>query len=57
MEVPEELPAGRKPATAGAGATSEQGAPSANPKEPATVETAAEQRASEQVPPEASSME
>jgi hypothetical protein len=57
MEVPEELAVGGKPATAGARATSEQAAPSADPKEPTTVEMATEQRASEQVPPEAPSME
>jgi hypothetical protein len=56
-EIPEELAAGGKPATAGARATSEQATPSTDPKDPTTVETAAEQRASEQVPPEAPSVE
>jgi hypothetical protein len=56
-EVPEELAAGGKPATAGTRATNEQAAPSADPKEPTTMEMAAEQRASKQVPPEAPSVE
>jgi hypothetical protein len=38
-------------------ATNEQAAPSADPIEPTTVETGAEQRTSEQVPPEAPGME
>jgi hypothetical protein len=46
-EVLEELAAGGKPATDGMRATSEQVVPSADPKEPTTVETSAEQRASE----------
>jgi hypothetical protein len=57
MEVPEELAAGGKPASASARATSEQAVPSADPKEPTTAETTIEQRASEQVPPEAPSVE
>jgi hypothetical protein len=56
-EVPEELATGGKPSSAGARATSEQAVPSADPKEPTMVETAAEERASEQVPPEAPSVE
>jgi hypothetical protein len=57
MEVPEELATGGKPATDGARVTSEQVVPSADPKEPTTVESSAEQRAFEQVPPEAPSVE
>jgi hypothetical protein len=56
-KVPEELTAGGKPATDGARATSEQVVPSADPKEPTTVETSTEQWASEQVPPDAPSVE
>jgi hypothetical protein len=56
-EVPEELAAGGKPSSAGARTTSEQAMPSVDPKEPTTVEAATEQRASEQVPTEAPSME
>jgi hypothetical protein len=56
-EVPEELAAGGKPATAGVRTTSEQVVSSTDPKEPTMVETAAVQRASEQVPPEAPSVE
>jgi hypothetical protein len=44
-------------AIAGVRATSKQAAPSADPKEPSIVEMAVEQRASEQVPPEAPSVE
>jgi hypothetical protein len=57
MEVPEELTAGGNPSSANARSTSEQVAPSANPKEPTMVEATAEPRASEQVSPEASSVE
>jgi histidinol-phosphate/aromatic aminotransferase/cobyric acid decarboxylase-like protein len=56
-EVPEELAASGKPATDGARVTSEQVVPSADPKEPTIVEMSTEQRASEQVPPEAPSVE
>jgi hypothetical protein len=56
-EVPEELAAGGKPSSAGARVTIEQAAPSTDPKELTTMETAAEQRASEHVPPEAPSVE
>jgi hypothetical protein len=56
-EVPEELVAGGKPSSAGARTTSEQAAPSADAKEPTTVEAATEQRASEQVPTEAPNVE
>jgi hypothetical protein len=56
-EVPEELAAGGKPATAGARETSEQVAPSASQKEPTTVEVAAEPRAFEKVAPKAPNVE
>jgi hypothetical protein len=50
MEVSEQLAAGARPSSAAMIATSEQAAPSADPIEPMTVEIAAEQRTSEQVP-------
>jgi hypothetical protein len=56
-EVLEELAASGKPTMTGARATSEQAAPSADPKEPSRVEMFTEQRASEQVPPAAPSVE
>jgi hypothetical protein len=56
-EIPEELATGGRPSSAAARATSEQAAPSADPKEPIMVETATEQRASKQVPPKALGVE
>jgi hypothetical protein len=56
-EVPEELAAGGKPATAGERVTTEQVVPSLGQKEPTTVEAATEPRASKQVVPEAPNVE
>jgi hypothetical protein len=52
-EIPEQLAVGGRPSSAATVATSEQAAPSADPIEPTMIETAVEQRTSEQVPPEA----
>jgi hypothetical protein len=57
MEIPEELTTGGRPSSAAARTSSEQVAPSADPIEPTTVETVAEQRASKQVPHEAPGVE
>jgi hypothetical protein len=57
MEIPEELAAGGKPSSAAMRATNKQAAPSTDLIEPTMVETIAEQRSSEQVPPEALGVE